>query len=75
MALANHVRAKEVLEESDQLNPGDPEVLSLLATVYEVLHMRDLSIAKWQQYAALEKDANKRAEALLHIDVLKKKTY
>ena len=75
ISLRNYDRAKEVLEESDQLNPGDSEVLSLLATVYETLQMRDMSIKKWQQYAASEKDADKRTEALLRIEQLKKKTY
>ena len=74
LALHNYARAKEVLEESQQLQPNEPETLFLLASAYEALKMTKESIAKWQEYGKTEKDPAKLAEALLHIERLRKKS-
>lgn len=74
LALHNYARAKEVLEESQQLQPNQPETLFLLASTYEALKMTKESIAKWQEYGKTEKDPAKLAEALLHIEKLRKKS-
>lgn len=74
LALHNYSRAKEVLEESQQLQPNQPETLFLLASAYEALKMTKESVVKWQEYARTEKDPAKLAEALLHVEKLRKKT-
>ena len=75
LALRNYNRAKEVLEESNQLHPADPEVLFLLATTYEALKMNEESSVRWQQYAEAEKDSVKRAEALQHVKLIRQRTH
>ncbi len=75
LALRNYSRAVEVLEESNRLNPADPEVLFLLATTFEVLKMNEESLTRWQQYAEAERDPTKRAEAFQHVELLKKQTH
>lgn len=72
LALRNYVRAREVLEESNQLHADDPQTLFLLASTYEALKMNKESLATWQQYASKEKDPAKLAGALLHVKRLSK---
>jgi len=74
IALQRYDKAREHLERSLELRPDWPETLFLLASVYEALSMTKESIARWQQYASIEKDPAKQAEAFRRLEQLKNKS-
>jgi TolB-like protein len=73
-ALGEYARARKSLELSVDLRADVPETLYLLAAVYEDLSMTKESIERWRQYASLETDPTKRAEALRRVKQLENKS-
>ena len=69
-ALRDYDRARGSLERSLELQADVSESVYLLATVYEALSMMKESVERWKQYASLEADPAKRAEALRRVELL-----
>jgi TolB-like protein len=72
--LREYAQARSSLERSLDLRGDVPETVYLLATVYEDLSMTKESVERWRQYASLETDPAKRADALRHLEQLQKKS-